>query len=111
MQESEAWLLLLLELVPVVGAEQLLSQVLPLALSHGKVNEPVANRVVCCRLLGAMTPHLVSMPRAEAVAGGLAYRDCDSSSRLRAATLTVLLLPQLSGMCPLHFPATVHVRA
>ena len=59
-QESEAWLLLLLELVPVVGAEQLLEQVLPLALSHGEVNEPVASRVVCCRLLGAMTPILVS---------------------------------------------------
>jgi hypothetical protein len=52
-------LLLLLELVPVVGAEQLLGQVLPLALAHGEVNEPVASRVVCCRLLGAMTPHLV----------------------------------------------------
>jgi hypothetical protein len=59
LQESEAWLLLLLELVPVVGAEQLLDQVLPLALSHGEVNETVASRVVCCRLLGAMTPYLV----------------------------------------------------
>lgn len=59
LQESEAWLLLLLELLPVVGAEQVLEQVLPLALSHGEVNETVASRVVCCRLLGAMTPHLV----------------------------------------------------
>lgn len=60
LQESEAWLLLLLELVPVVGPDVLLAQVLPLALAHGQVNETVASRVVCCRLLGAMTPHLVS---------------------------------------------------
>jgi hypothetical protein len=60
LQESEAWLLLLLELVPVVGSDVLLAQVLPLALAHGQVNETVASRVVCCRLLGAMTPHLVS---------------------------------------------------
>lgn len=59
LQESEAWLLLLLELLPVVGAAQLLGQVLPLALAHGEVNEPVASRVVCCRLLGAMAPRLV----------------------------------------------------
>lgn len=54
-------MLLLLELVPVVGSAQLLDQVLPLALSYGEVNEPVASRVVCCRLLGAMTPHLVGV--------------------------------------------------
>lgn len=64
LQESEAWLLLLLELVPVLGPEQLLAQVLSLALAHGEVNETVDSRVVCCRLLGAITPHLVGATRA-----------------------------------------------
>lgn len=63
LQESEAWLLLLLELLAVVPPDQLLQQVLPLALSCGEVNEPVGSRVVCCRLLGAMAPHLVGSGR------------------------------------------------
>lgn len=36
-QEAEAWLQLLLELLPLVGPLQLLEQVLPLAMSHGQV--------------------------------------------------------------------------
>jgi hypothetical protein len=59
LQESEAWLLLLLEMLPVLPHQQLLEAVLPLALGQGQVNEPVACRVSCCRLLGAMAPHLV----------------------------------------------------
>jgi serine/threonine-protein phosphatase 4 regulatory subunit 4 len=60
LQESEAWLLLLLDMLPVLPHAQLLDAVLPLALGQGQVNEPVASRVSCCRLLGAMAPHLVS---------------------------------------------------
>lgn len=63
LQETEAWLQLLLELVPVVGSAQLQQHVLQLALAQGQVNEPVASRVVSCRLLGAMTAHLVSLQR------------------------------------------------
>ena len=61
LQEAEDWLQLLLELVSVVGSAQLLEHVLPFALAHGEVNEPVVCRVVCCRLLGAMTPYLVGV--------------------------------------------------
>lgn len=54
--------MLLLELLAVVGSAQLLARVLPLALAWGRVSESVASRVVCCRLLGGMAPHLVSVP-------------------------------------------------
>lgn len=60
-QEAEAWLLLLLEMLPVLPAAQLLEAVLPVALAQGQVNEPVLSRVSGCRLLGGMAPHLVGV--------------------------------------------------
>jgi len=60
-QVCEAWLSVLLELLPILGREAVLRDVLPLALSKGQVDESVASRVLCCRLLGAITPWLVRL--------------------------------------------------
>lgn len=59
LQEFEAWLTFLLEMLPVLPAAALLDVVLPLALAQGQVNEPVSSRVSGCTLLGVMAPHLV----------------------------------------------------
>ena len=59
LQVSEAWLAALLELLPLVGCDAVGAGALPLALSKGQVDESVASRVVCCRLLGAVGPWLV----------------------------------------------------
>ncbi|GBF98978.1 hypothetical protein Rsub_11564 [Raphidocelis subcapitata] len=54
----DAWLAVLLELLPVLPREATLSEVVPLALAKGQVDCGVASRVLCCRLLGALTPWL-----------------------------------------------------
>jgi hypothetical protein len=58
-QVCDAWLGALTELLPALGREAILSEVLPLALAKGQVDCGVASRVLCCRLLGTLTPWLV----------------------------------------------------
>ncbi|WIA29762.1 hypothetical protein OEZ86_012236 [Tetradesmus obliquus] len=86
-QESEAWLLLLLDMLPVLPHAHLLDAVLPLALGQGQVNEPVASRVSCCRLLGAMAPHLAPADVSAKFAPQLlaACQDTDYQVRIAAA--------------------------
>ncbi|KIY97622.1 Serine/threonine-protein phosphatase 4 regulatory subunit 4, partial [Monoraphidium neglectum] len=54
----EAWVGVLIELLPSLGRDAGAREVLQLALSKGQVDESVASRVLCCRLLGAVTPRL-----------------------------------------------------
>jgi hypothetical protein len=59
----EAWVGVLIELLPSLGRDAGAREVLQLALSKGQVDESVASRVLCCRLLGAVTPRLVRWGR------------------------------------------------
>ncbi|KAI8475226.1 MAG: hypothetical protein J3K34DRAFT_405029 [Monoraphidium minutum] len=54
----DAWAGVLSELLPAIGRDAALRDVLPLALSKGCVDGSVASRVLCCRLLGAAAPCL-----------------------------------------------------
>ena len=54
----EAWLAALFAMVPWLSQASLRGDVANLALSKGQVEETVDSRVVCCRLMGALAPHL-----------------------------------------------------
>lgn len=80
-QVCEAWVSVLCELLPSLGRDAVLREVVPLALSKGQVDESVASRVLCCRLLGAATPWLV---RGELAMGGAAARRREARTAARA---------------------------
>lgn len=60
MQETEAWLGALFEVIPLLDKETLKTEVLSTALSKGDVEENVNARILCVRILGAIAPFLVS---------------------------------------------------
>jgi serine/threonine-protein phosphatase 4 regulatory subunit 4 len=82
---AEAWLGALRALLPALGREAVLREVLPLALSKGQVDESVASRVVCCRLLGAITPWLVRLVQPAFILGGLEHGHAFFASCVSAA--------------------------
>eukprot|EP00983_Pelagomonas_calceolata_P087947 1157079-Pelagomonas_calceolata.AAC.10 len=60
LQETEAWVSALCELIPVLDKETLKSQVMSMALSKGDMEDNASSRVICARILGACAPYLVS---------------------------------------------------
>lgn len=62
LQETDAWLATLFELIPLLDKEVLKGEVLSLALSKGDVEGSVTSRTICARVLGALAPRLVRRP-------------------------------------------------
>jgi len=60
LQETEAWVSALCELIPMLDKETLKSQVMSMALSKGDMEDNASSRVICARILGACAPFLVS---------------------------------------------------
>jgi hypothetical protein len=58
-QETDAWIRALFELVPMLDKEVLKSEVLSMALSKGDMEENIGSRVICARILGAISTYLV----------------------------------------------------
>jgi hypothetical protein len=58
-QEIEAWVQALCDLIPALDKETLKSQVLSLALSKGEMEGNTNARIICARILGAAAPFLV----------------------------------------------------
>ena len=54
----EAWLASLFAMLPWLSQASMRADVSDLALSKGQVEETVESRVVCCRIMGALAPHL-----------------------------------------------------
>lgn len=85
MQETEAWLQALFELIPVLDKETLKSEVMSMALSKGDVEENPNSRVICARILGAIAPFLVracsTSAGGESSANNSRTRGTSSSSR------------------------------
>lgn len=57
-EETDAWLKALYELVPLLDKQVLRAEVLSLAMSKGDSDGDVTARVTCCKILGAVSPHL-----------------------------------------------------
>jgi hypothetical protein len=69
-QELDAWTAAFVEIAPLVERSALRGEVMALALQRGEVDEKVQSRVLCCRLLGAIAPHLVRPPPPRAARQG-----------------------------------------
>lgn len=63
LQETEAWLQTLGELIPALDKEVLKTEVLSLALSKGDVEGNVGSKVLCAKILGSLAARLVSRLR------------------------------------------------
>lgn len=59
LQETDAWLSTLFDLIPLLDKEVLKTEVLSLALSKGDVEGAVGSKTICVRILGALAPRLV----------------------------------------------------
>jgi hypothetical protein len=59
-QETEEWLVALLQLVSLLDKAVLRGEVVRIAMARGDVNESVHSRVTCTRMLGALSTGLVS---------------------------------------------------
>ncbi len=64
LQETDAWLSTLFDLIPLLDKEVLKTEVLSLALSKGDVEGAVGSKTICVRILGALAPRLVGAPQA-----------------------------------------------